>query len=307
MRDGRSEEGAVRLVLPAVSAAISLLVLTPLLGHGFVLNYDMVFAPEQTLVPDSLGLGSALPRSVPADAVMAWATALVPGDIVQKLVLLLALFLAPLGAGRLVPTDSTATRAVAAVWYGWSAYLAERLFMGHWPYLVAYACLPWITAAGLAVRRGEPKAVARLVLACLPAVITPTGGILAAVLAVVCGPPGGARRDRVEHAVVGSVRPPTGWRTVHSGRCRRVRRAGGELGLPGRQRAGTRRVLEQRSRAGQPGDAGDAVADAGLRGGGPVGVTVAGVAVGCAAGPRPARPGRGRRGDRQPGRGARWG
>jgi hypothetical protein len=176
----------VRLVLPAVSAAISLLVLTPLLGHGFVLSYDMVFAPDQSLVPDSLGLGSALPRSVPADAVMAFATALLPGDIVQKLVLLLALFFAPLGAGRLVPTDSTAIRVVAAVSYGWSAYLTERLFMGHWPYLVAYACLPWIAAAGLAVRRGESKAVAKLILACLPAVITPTGGILAAVLAVVC-------------------------------------------------------------------------------------------------------------------------
>jgi hypothetical protein len=176
----------VRLVLPAVSAAISLLVLAPLLGRGFVLNYDMVFAPDQSLVPDSLGVGSALPRSAPADAVIAFATTVLPGDIVQKLILLLALFLAPLGAGRLVPTDSTAIRVVAAVAYGWSAYLAERLFMGHWPYLVAYACLPWIAATGLAVRRREPRAVAKLILACLPAVITPTGGILAGVLAVVC-------------------------------------------------------------------------------------------------------------------------
>jgi hypothetical protein len=176
----------VRLVLPAVSAAISLLVLTPVLGRGFVLTYDMVFAPDQSLVADSLGVGSALPRSVPADAVMAFATSVLPGDIVQKLVLLLALFLGPLGAGRLVPTNSTAIRVVAAVSYGWSAYVAERLFMGHWPYLLAYACLPWIAAAGFAVRRHEPKAVAKLILACLPAVLTPTGGILAAVLAVVC-------------------------------------------------------------------------------------------------------------------------
>jgi hypothetical protein len=176
----------MRLVLPAVSAALALLVLTPLLGRGFVLSYDMVFAPEQSLLPDSLGLGSALPRSVPADAVMSLATTLLPGDIVQKIVLLLALFLAPLGAGRLVPTDSTAIRVVAAVSYGWSAYLAERLFMGHWPYLVTYACLPWIAAAGLAVRRGERKAVAKLILACAPAVLTPTGGIIAAVLAMVC-------------------------------------------------------------------------------------------------------------------------
>jgi hypothetical protein len=176
----------MRLVLPGVSAVLALLVLTPLLGRGFVLNYDMVFAPEQPLVPDGLGLGSALPRSVPADAVMAFATALLPGDVVQKLVLLLALFAAPLGAGRLVPTDSVAIRVVAAVWYGWSAYQAERLFLGHWPYVVAYACLPWIAAAGLAARRAEPKALAKLVLACAPAVLTPTGGIIAAVLAVVC-------------------------------------------------------------------------------------------------------------------------
>ncbi|HEX6341954.1 hypothetical protein [Umezawaea sp.] len=176
----------MRLVLPAVSAALALLVLTPLLGRGFVLNYDMVFAPDQALLPDGLGLGSALPRSVPADAVVSFATALLPGDVVQKLVLLAALFAGPLGAGRLVPAESVAIRVVAAVWYGWSAYQAERLFMGHWPYLVAYACLPWIAAAGLAVRRGEPKALARLVLVCAPAVLTPTGGIIAAVLAVVC-------------------------------------------------------------------------------------------------------------------------
>ena len=176
----------MRLVLPGVSAVLALLVLTPLLGRGFVLSYDMVFAPDQSLVPDSLGLGSALPRSVPADAVMSFATALLPGDVVQKIVLLLALFAGPLGAGRLVPTDSVAIRVVAAVWYGWSAYLAERLFMGHWPYVVTYACLPWIAAAGLAVRRGEPKALAKLILACAPAVLTPTGGIIAAVLAVVC-------------------------------------------------------------------------------------------------------------------------
>jgi hypothetical protein len=176
----------MRLVLPAVSAVLALLVLTPLLGRGFVLNYDMVFAPDQSLVPDSLGLGSALPRSVPADAVMSFATALLPGDVVQKVVLLLALFAGPLGAGRLVPTDSVAIRVVAAVWYGWSAYPAERLFMGHWPYVVTYACLPWIAAAGLAVRRGEPKALSKLILACAPAVLTPTGGIIATVLAVVC-------------------------------------------------------------------------------------------------------------------------
>jgi hypothetical protein len=178
--------GEMRLVLPAVSAVLALLVMIPLLGRGFVLNYDMVFAANQPLVPDSLGLGSAVPRSVPADAAMSLFTAVLPGDIVQKLVLFLALMLGPWGAGRLVPTEALPIRVVAAVWYGWSAYLAERLFMGHWPYLVAYAALPWVAAAGLAMRRYEPRALAKLVVACAPAAITPTGGILAAGVALVC-------------------------------------------------------------------------------------------------------------------------
>ncbi|MBC6447284.1 hypothetical protein GPZ80_08870 [Actinokineospora sp. HBU206404] len=169
-----------RSALPALSALLSLVIVGPLLGGGFVLNYDMVFSPTQPLVPDSLGLGSAPARSVPADAVIAGLTHVLPGDLVQKLILFLAFFLGPLGAGRLVPTESTGVRLVAAVGYGWTAYLAERLFMGHWPYLLAYACLPWIAAAGLALRRGEPKAWVRLVVWSAPAVLTPSGGLLAA-------------------------------------------------------------------------------------------------------------------------------
>jgi hypothetical protein len=175
-----------RAALPAVCLLLTLAVLTPLLGRGFVLSYDMVFAPRQFLVPGALGLGSALPRSVPADAVVALATMVAAGDIVQKLVLFLALFAGALGAGRLVPTASTGTRIVAAISYGWSAYLAERLFIGHWPVLLAYSCLPWIALAGLAMRRGEPKALPRLILTMAPAVLTPTGGILAAATGLAC-------------------------------------------------------------------------------------------------------------------------
>ncbi|HEU5475402.1 MAG TPA: hypothetical protein VFV67_32565 [Actinophytocola sp.] len=176
--------GAHRWVLPAVALAVALAVLAPVLGRGFVLAYDMVFAPRHTLLPDSLGLGSMLPRSVPSDAVVAFATWLVPGDIVQKLALAAALFFAALGAGRLVPTESVGTRVVAALAYAWSAYVAERLFIGHWQLLLAYACLPWIFRFGLDLRQGVPKAGARLVLASVPAVLTAPGGILAALTAM---------------------------------------------------------------------------------------------------------------------------
>ncbi|MGW5718275.1 hypothetical protein ACWEVP_19060 [Amycolatopsis sp. NPDC003865] len=180
-----------RLALPAVSALLAFAVCAPLLGRGFVLSYDMVFAPRQYFVPDAFGIGSTLPRSVPADAAVALATTALPGDIVQKIVLLLAIFAAAQGAGRLVPTEHLGTRLVAATAYAWTPYVAERLFIGHWPLLLAYAALPWIVRAGLAARKHEPNALPRLVLACAPAVLTPPGGVLAAVVMAVAA---GSRR-----------------------------------------------------------------------------------------------------------------
>lgn len=175
---------ATAAVLPAVCAAITVLVLAPALRPGFVLVYDMVFTPHQPLLPESLGLGAPLPRSVPADAVVAFLTAVLPGALVQKLILGLTVFAAGLGAGRLVPTESVATRVIAAVAYAWNAYVAERLFIGHWALLVGYAGLPWAVAAGLRLRRDEPGAWARTVLACAPAALTPTGGLLVTAAAV---------------------------------------------------------------------------------------------------------------------------
>ena len=178
-----------RAALPVTAAVLALLVTAPLLGRGFTLSYDMVFAPRQYLVPDALGTGSALPRSVPADAFVALFTTVIPGDILQQLFLTGSIFFAALGAGRLVPTSSVLTRLVAATGYAWSAYVAERLFIGHWPLLIAYACLPWITMAARDLRDGKPKAGARLILTCAPAALTPPGGLLAAGLAlVVAGP-----------------------------------------------------------------------------------------------------------------------
>jgi len=181
-----TERVARGLVVPAVCLGMAVLVLAPVLGRGFVLTYDMVFAPRQYLLPDSVGLGSALPRSVPADAVIGVLTTVVPGDLLQQLILLGALFLGPLGAARLVPTGSLGVRVVAAVTYGWTAYLAERLLIGHWPYLLAYAALPWVV---LTARRTPA-----LVLACVPGILTPSGGILVSVAAMVAA---GPRRLRV--------------------------------------------------------------------------------------------------------------
>src|SRR4029453_8632928 len=77
-----------------------------------------------------------------------------------------------------------AAAAVAGLVYGWSPYLAERLLIGHWTLLMAFAAPPWIARAARGVRNGEPRSLPRLVLACAPAALTPTGSLLAAGIVV---------------------------------------------------------------------------------------------------------------------------
>lgn len=193
---------------PALTAAVvavttAVVVLGPALGPGFVLVYDMVFTPDQPLVPRSIGLGPQLPRAVPVDAVVAVLSAVTGGEVLQKTALLGALVVAGTGAGRLavsclvrpgaageVGASSAVlhvTAAVAAVAEVWNPWVAQRLLIGHWSLLVGYAVLPWVVVAGGRVRdgRGSPAAA---VLLCAVAAVTPTGGVLAAgALLVVIG------------------------------------------------------------------------------------------------------------------------
>ncbi|MGC4836257.1 hypothetical protein ACLQ3D_17330 [Micromonospora vinacea] len=171
--------GRDTLPLYAVAAAVTVLVLAPLAAPGYALLYDMVFVPRQPLTWDLVAPAQSLPRAVPMDAVVSLVTQLVPGWVVQRLALAGAVFLAAVGAGRLVPTDRRVVRLFAAVAYAWTPYLAERLLIGQWGLLLAYAALPWLVRAALDVRAGRTGALARVVLAAAPAAITPTGGLIA--------------------------------------------------------------------------------------------------------------------------------
>ena len=84
---------------------------------------------------------------MPSDAVVAVLDEVVPGMLLQKLVLVGALALAGAGAVRLTEPSSLGARMVAATVYVWSPFVAERLVIGHWPVLVGYAALPWVVNA----------------------------------------------------------------------------------------------------------------------------------------------------------------
>ena len=133
--------------LPAVwSLALALVLLGPALAPGYVLSYDMVWVPDLALRPDFLGLGSGLPRAVPSDAVVAVLDEVVPGMLLQKLVLVGMLTAAGAGAAALV-ADVAPARCLAASVYVWNPFVVERLVLGHWPVLVGYAVLPWLVLA----------------------------------------------------------------------------------------------------------------------------------------------------------------
>jgi hypothetical protein len=172
------------LLLPAWCVALALGILGPAMAPGYVLSYDMVFVPRLDLTRDTLGLGSALPRAVPVDALTAILSSVVRGDILQKVVLVAMLALAAYGASRLLHGQPGVVRAVAATVYVWNPYIAERLVLGHWALLVAYAALPWLALAAGRLRTGDRAALARLVVLLAVSAITPTGGLLAVLLVI---------------------------------------------------------------------------------------------------------------------------
>ncbi|CAA9417953.1 hypothetical protein [uncultured Nocardioides sp.] len=156
-----------------------------LLGRGYVLTYDMVWVPDLALRPDLLGTGTALPRAVPSDAVVALLDELVPGMLLQRLVLYGALVAAALGTRRLVG------RSLPAQWVAmtaaiWNPFVAERLVIGHWPVLLGYAALPWLAlAAGRARRTGVVPAALPLLL--VAGSLSASAGLVSALVVLVFG------------------------------------------------------------------------------------------------------------------------
>ena len=184
-------------------AGLALLVTAPLLLPGFVLSYDLVFTPRQDLLPASLGLGGALPRAVPQDAVVAILSTVIPGMLLEKAVLLAIPLLSGLGMVRLLRRAPVSARVVGATLAVWNPYIAERLVIGHWGLLLAYALTPWALNCAVEMRRGTPGAQARLVLLVAAGSLTPSGWALVALLCVPVGLLPGSAASPWRRAAVG--------------------------------------------------------------------------------------------------------
>lgn len=181
----------VRGILPvAWSAALVSLLLWPQRLGGYGLGHDLVFTPRQPLSWASIGLGSSAPRAVPVDAVVALLSKIADGAVVGRVALVIPLLAAGLGAARLVGHDRMFGALAACGFAIWNPFVVERLALGQWALLWAYGALPWIVHYAARLRDGEGRPWP-LLLWVAAASLTPTGGVIAAVVAAVVAFPVG--------------------------------------------------------------------------------------------------------------------
>ena len=129
--------------MPAAWAAILTgILLWPQHRAGYGLGHDMVFTPRQPLSWASVGLGSSSPRAVPVDAVVSLLSKLVDGAVIGRVALAFPLLAVGIGAAWLL-ADSRLFGGIAATSMAiWNPYVLERLALGQWALLWAYAALP---------------------------------------------------------------------------------------------------------------------------------------------------------------------
>jgi hypothetical protein len=171
----------------AWSALLGVVVLGPLLlGRGFALQGDMVFVPDQPWKGAWLGLDGAAGRFVPGDAVVSLLTQVIPGDLLQKALLLGALVLGGVGAGRMVATRPAVARAAGITLYLWNPWVYERLAIGQWGVVVGYLLLPWVVLSARAYREDPRAAWPGLTVALGVSAVCSPPAALVAVLTAVC-------------------------------------------------------------------------------------------------------------------------
>lgn len=171
--------------MPAWALALAVLMLGPALGRGYLLTYDMVWVPDLALRSDFLGAGTALPRAVPSDAVVAVLDWVVPGMLLQKVVLVGTLVLGGLGAARLVGPSTVARLAAVSV-FVWSPLVVERLWIGHWPLLLGWAVLPWLVTEAIRFR-GDARVGVALPVLLVVGSLSANAGLMSAVTLLTVG------------------------------------------------------------------------------------------------------------------------
>lgn len=150
----------VQSVVPvAIAMVAAFVVVGPAFRSGVVLSYDLAWSPDPRFTPYALGTAGTAPRAVPSDAFAVVLGHLLGSGLAQSFLLWAILAVAGVGAARLAvllrPGLVLGGRVVASVAAVWNPFVLERYVVGHWTVLLAYAAVPHLLVACVAVRRGR--------------------------------------------------------------------------------------------------------------------------------------------------------
>lgn len=177
-----------------------------LIRSGFLLINDSVAVPSQRLLPWMWGDSAAPPRSVPQDAIVAVLDNLIPGFLLQRLLVLAGLLLLGLGVAQLLRERPAFDQAAGASVAMLSTFVYERMLMGHWGLLLGLAALPWAMVAAADLRAGKPGSLTRLAAWTLLGSLVPSAGaLLVSATALVLVWPGARHRPATTGAGILAV------------------------------------------------------------------------------------------------------
>lgn len=123
------------------------LILGPFFAPGFVLHYDMLFAPHINLSVESAQAGVNLYHNLAVTAVLKLISFIFPVDFIQKMLLIAIFFAGMYGMYRVLPVPSLAARLLAGFMYMVNPFVYDRLMAGHWRFLLAYSITPLVVMA----------------------------------------------------------------------------------------------------------------------------------------------------------------
>jgi len=155
-------------------ALLSVAILGPLLSPGYVLTLDMAFGPGMDFTPRLYGLDEWWPSiCAPLWLLLQLATDLVPAWLVEKAILFLILFLAGLGAHRLLPGNGPG-KYFSGLLYMINPFVYVRFLAGQWGLLAAYALIPFAVKAfiDLMQRGGKKDAIKVAVFSTMVGIMT---------------------------------------------------------------------------------------------------------------------------------------
>lgn len=118
---------------------LALIILYPILGRGYILALDMIYGPKINVV-DGIFHASGLNIFIYIQKFLNYFLAT---DIIQKIILVLIVFLAGLGIHRAIPIKDNWIKYFAGTFYVFNPFFYERLWAGQIGVCLAYAMMPF--------------------------------------------------------------------------------------------------------------------------------------------------------------------